>query len=221
LIQRALARGRRAIRDHRARRLGLIRVAPNYGFLADFAPCDAAIDIGVGDDPDLSIHLIERYGIECFAVDPTRKHAQTLQAVERRTPSFHYLPYALGPENRTVEFHESKINVSGSLLKGHGNVVNDPCVRYEVEMVTLERLLDATGRRSINLLKMDTEGAEYATIDSLGGRELRRIRQVMVEFHHDRIEGITWSDTQRAIRTMRRHGMKSLLYNGRDCLFYW
>lgn len=221
MLQRAVARGRRAVRDFRARRLGLVRVEPNYGFLERFGPGDVAIDIGVGDDPDLSRHLIEHYRLECFAVDPTRKHAQALQAIARTTEHFHYLPYALGPKNETVEFHESTVNVSGSLLRGHGNVVNDPCVRYDVEMITLERLLETIGSETIGILKIDTEGAEYATIDSLSGQELRRIRQIMVEFHHDRIAGVTWSDTSRAIRAMRRHGMKSLLYNGRDCLFYW
>jgi len=221
VIKRVLARTERALRSYRAKRLGLKEVEPNYGFIERFAPGEAAIDIGVGDDPDFSLYLINNYQMECFAVDPTRKHAPSLQAIERETKNFHYLPLALGAENKTVEFNESTINVSGSLLKGHSNIQNDPCISYEVQMVTLDSLLEQVGKESISILKMDTEGAEYETIDSLKAADLKRIRQLMIEFHHDRVEGITWPDTQRAIRTLEKHGMKSFLYNGRDCLFYW
>ena len=221
MIRRALARGRRVLRDYRANSLGLKEVEPNYGFIDSFSAGQVAIDVGVGDDPDFSLYLIRNYGMECFAVDPTRKHAPALQRIEQETPGFHYLPLALGSENKTVEFNESTINVSGSLLKGHSNIVNDPCVSYDVQMVTLDKLLETVGKEMISILKIDTEGAEYDMISNLQRKDLERIRQLMIEFHHDRVEGITWRDTASAIKTIEGLGMKSFVYNGRDCLFYW
>jgi hypothetical protein len=59
--------------------LRLRDVPPNYTFCERFKAGDVALDIGVGDNPDFSKHLIMRYRMECFAVDPTRKHSAALR----------------------------------------------------------------------------------------------------------------------------------------------
>jgi FkbM family methyltransferase len=136
-------------------------------------------------------------------------------------PGFHYLPFALGAEKGKRRFHESKLNVSGSLLDGHRNIISDPVVRYDVDVVTLEELLRIVGRDEFAIVKMDVEGAEHDVIKTLRRPVLTRVRQLIVEFHHDTVRGLTWGDTLRAIRTLESQGMKALVYNGRDCLFYW
>ena len=221
MVRRAWAKGKHMLVRYRVKRLGLRCVPPNYGFFDRFTPGEVAIDVGVGDDPDFSLYLVKNYGMECFAVDPTHKHASKLQQIEHEVPLFHYLPCALGPDDGTVEFCESTINVSGSLLEGHRNIVEDPCIRYDVQMVSLESLVAQIGREPIGILKMDTEGAEYGIISKMSQATLSKIRQLMVEFHHGTVEGITWHDTALAIRTIEKLGMKSFVYNGRDCLFYW
>lgn len=215
------AEARSAIRRLKEMRLGLERVPPNYAFRARFRSGDVAVDVGTGDDPDLSRYLIANYGLECFAVDPTRKHAPALKALERELAGFHYLPYALGPQCCKVRFYESKVNVSGSVLLDHRNIVNDPVVSYSVDMVTLEELLRIVGKDDIALMKIDIEGAEYDLIRSLDLSLLRRIRQLIVEFHHGTVAGITWRDTGRSIARVERSGMKAFVYNGRDCYFHW
>lgn len=213
--------GKAALRWWKFKRLNLCEVPPNHVFIARFQPGDAVIDVGTGNDPDLSKYLLSHYDVECFGVDPTRKHAPTLQAFAHTHPRFHHLPYALGTERKTVLFHESQANVSGSLLPGHRNIVNDPVIHYEVDMITVEDVVRLAGRPSIALLKLDIEGAEYEVIKCLRREWLTRIRQIMVEFHHQTVQEITWQDTLDAIRTIERLGMKSFVYNGRDCLFYW
>ena len=202
-------------------RIGLTCIPPNYAFIPKFRPGDVVIDVGTGDDPDLSKSIIATYGLECYAVDPTHKHANALQELERQLPGFHYLPYALGARSGEREFHESTVNVSGSLLPGHRNVVNDPTVSYMVDVVTLEDLLRIIGAEHVALMKIDIEGAEYDLVQCLDAPALRRIKQLIVEFHHDIVSGIVWEDTQRAIAGVKKCGMKAFVYNGRDCLFYW
>jgi len=212
---------RDALRRLRLGLSGIKYIPPNYAFKSLFYPGDVAIDVGTGDNPDFSIHLITYYGLECFAVDPTRKHASALRELEKNTPNFHYLAYALGSSESVVEFYESTLNVSGSLLPDHRNVVNDPIVRYPVQMVTLDRLLQIVDREEIAIMKLDIEGAEYSLIESLELAVLKHIRQLLVEFHHEIIASATVADTRNAISRIKSSGMKACWFNGRDCLFYW
>lgn len=204
-----------------AMRIGLKFIPPNYAFIPKFRPGDVIIDVGTGDDPDLSKYIIANYGLECFAVDPTQKHSHRLKELEHQLPRFHYMPYALGSQCGKIEFHESTVNVSGSLVLDHRNLINDPVVSYVVDVVTLEELLRIVGKEYVALMKIDIEGTEHELIRSLNFSTLRHIGQLIVEFHHDIVASVTWQDTKEAIARVKKSGMKAFVYNGRDCLFYW
>ena len=70
-------------------------------------------------------------------------------------------------------------------------------------------------------MKIDIEGYEYALIDHLDEENLKAISQLIIEFHHGTVKKYAFEDTLRAIEKIKSFGMKSILYNGRDCLFYW
>lgn len=221
---RGLGRLRAFALGCRKRRLGLVEVEPNYAFLEQFAPGDVVIDVGVGDDPDFSNHMMSRYDLTCYAVDPTRKHAEVLNALASSEPRFHYLPYCLGDREGTVTFHESKVNVSGSVMTQHRNVANDPVESYDVQMHTLsylvEEVLRDSGASSIAIAKIDIEGAEYDLVAGIDAESLKPIRQMIIEFHHHSVSPYTIQDTRKAIRHIEALGMRSIMYNGGDCFFY-
>lgn len=221
VITRLKRKFERLYRERVVRKLGLVEVAPNYAFFDRLSPADTAVDVGVGDDPDFSKYLIERYGVACFAVDPTRRHAPALKRVEETLPAFHYLPLALGPDNGPISFFESLDNISGSVHQNHRNVVNDRTVSYEVEMVSLKKLLQIVGSETVALMKIDVEGSEYALVETADPADLKKIEQLIIEFHHGTITEYSEKHTRRAIKRLRGLGMKSVSYNGRDCLFYW
>ncbi|MCK4268365.1 MAG: FkbM family methyltransferase [Actinomycetia bacterium] len=202
------------------KRLRLVQIPPNYAFFNKFEQNDVAVDIGVGDDPDFSKHLINNYGLDCFGVDPTRKHTEVLRKVEKDMANFHFLPLAVGPNNGHAKFFESHDNISGSLLKNHTNIINDHVSSYEVDMITLDELIHTVNKKVIAIMKIDIEGAEYAVIDKLESPTLKRVQQLIVEFHHDTVREYTSKNTREAIKRINALGMKSFVYNGRDCLFY-
>jgi len=222
---RGINRLRRLLLKYRKKRLGLAEAKPNYAFLERFNPGDVAIDVGTCDDPDFSRLLISRYGIKCFGVDPTRKHAQALIDLAARESNFAYLPWCLGASEGTATFFESQVNDSGSLMTDHHNVVHDPIESYEVVVHTLDyvvaHVLKETGVADVSIVKLDIEGAEYELISSLTAESIRPIRQLLVEFHHDTVQQYSMSDTLKVIEHVKRLGMRSIIYNGRDCLFYW
>jgi FkbM family methyltransferase len=194
---------------------------PNYAFIKKFKGNDVAVDVGTGDDPDFSRFLLEKYHLECFAIDPTRKHAKVLRNIESQINGFHYLPFAVGNRNEEIEFYESLDNMSGSIMPDHRNIVNDRIQQYSVQMVTVDRLLDIVDRPRIAILKLDVEGAEYDLIPTLKEKTLKQIDQLIIEFHHDTVKSRNREDTRKAINIVRRLGMHSFRYSRTECLFYW
>lgn len=201
--------------------LGLRFVPPNYAFFERFLGEGVTIDVGVGDNPDFSLHLMNKYNVESFVVDPTEKHRRILEAFEKQRPMAHYLSVALGPKNESRTFYESQSNVSGSLQKEHVNVRKDFIKAYTVQVFTLNSLLQKCGDKPVAIMKIDIEGEEYEFIKSVSKRELQRISQIIIEFHHDIVKTYSMADTFHGIKLIENLGMRSILYNGRDCLFYW
>lgn len=201
---------------------GLQFFPPNYAFFGNFSPNSVAIDVGVGDDPDFSILLMKKYSMKCYIVDPTLKHRPTLEKFVQENPGAIFLPYALGSKTESRTFYESQSNVSGSLQNEHINIRNDPIKTYEVQVVTMSDLLTRIGNLQISIMKIDIEGEEYDFIKSLTKEDVKQIDQIILEFHHGKtLKKYTIEDTRNAIKTLESFGMKSILFNGRDCLFYW
>jgi len=201
--------------------LGLYFVPPNYAFFNNLLYGGVAIDVGVGDNPDFTLFIINKYNIESFMVDPTHKHMDKLREFEKQNSLVHYLPLALGAKNEEKMFYESQSNVSGSLRKDHINIQNDSLIAYNVQVITLNKLLQLCNNKSIAVMKIDIEGEEYEFVKSVTKNELHRIRQFIIEFHHGIIKNYSIEDTLQAIKVIEDQGMKSIIYNGRDCLFYW
>lgn len=68
--------------------------------------------------------------------------------------------------------------VFGEGFSTHG--VLDRSATGEIELRTLDDILDGTGMDSVDLLKIDCEGGEY---DALRGPALQRLRRIVGEYH--------------------------------------
>ena len=222
VLNRILEALRRPVGRIRCWLLGLESYPPNYVFNGPVLATDVILDVGTGDDPDFSRLMVSNYKTRCFCVDPTRKHASALREVAAAEVLIEFLPYALGSTSGSAEFFESDENMSGSLLAGHQNISNAAHTAYSVRQVTLTELADIVAPAAkVAIAKIDIEGAEYDLIAGASSASLRRFGQLIIEFHHGRISGITRRDTLDAIAKMESLGMRSFVFNGRDCLFYW
>jgi FkbM family methyltransferase len=205
----------------KCRSSGLRFVPPNYAFFEEFLQDGIAIDVGVGESPDFTLFLMKAYNIESFVIDPTLKHMVNLKIFERQHPMAHYLPFALGAKSELRKFYESQSSESGTLRKDHKNIRKDAIVAYTVQVVTLSQLLEKCGNKPVSIMKIDIEGEEYEFVQSVKESDLRKIRQLIIEFHHGIVKAYSMAATLKAIETIENLGMKSVVYNGRDCLFYW
>jgi FkbM family methyltransferase len=228
MISRIRDRLRREIlkrlRSPEANRIGVIEhtnYPHSFIMLNRFKPGSVAIDVGCAEDADFSQVMIQTYGVKSFAVDPTRKHAAALRALEAGSGGqMIYCPYAVGAEDGLVTFYEHPTAQSGSLLTEHINIRGGDTVAYEVESLTIGSLVDRLGLDRVDILKLDIEGAEYDLLNNSDLSILDRFDQIFIEFHHHAVERYTRDDTLQLASRIRDQGFKSFTFDDHNFLFY-
>ena len=204
--------------------MGLVYIKPNFIFLPLMSTSDIVIDAGCSYEADFSVHMLSKYNVCCYAVDPTRKHSAALRKLERDfSGRFNYMPIALGPADGEVIFYESELYESGSLMEDHTNVRRDKTVSYAVRTLTLPSLLKEIGigiGQHISILKLDIEGAEYLLLNKIASADLEVIDQLFVEFHHHAIARYSVEDTLNIVHRLKTLGFKSFSLDDHNYLFW-
>lgn len=209
------------LHKQKAKKLNMEFFQPNYIYFDRLNPSSTIIDIGCAGDADLSVYMINKYGLKSFGIDPTLKHGESLSVLAEKTNGrFQYLPYAVSAKDGRIVFHESCDNVSGSIRKDHINIKNDSVRSYEVESVTLKTLLNRLGLGHVAFMKMDLEGAEYDVINNTEPETYGSFDQILIEFHHHCMDNYSDNDTKDAVKTVESNGFISVSVDGRNYLFY-
>jgi FkbM family methyltransferase len=199
---------------------GITYYKPNYIFLNRFTDGGVVVDVGCGWEADFSILMIERYSLDAYGVDPTRKHAPALKILEEKTRGkFHHLPFAVSGEKGYITFHESRDHESGSILTEHTNIQSDDTFSYEVESLTIDELVRRIGTERVDILKLDLEGAEYSLLKSVTGKELEPFNQIFIEFHHHCTD-YTRKDTRKMVKRITGNGFRVFSLDLHNYLFY-
>ena len=159
--------------------------------------------LGVGENIEFDLALIEKCHPTIYAFDPTPRTAEWLSR-QNVPPEFHFEPIAVGGKAGTAEFYPpaAENHISHSLVirkspRGKGITV---CVDR------LPAIMNRLNTPHIDLLKMDVEGSEYEIVEDIIHSGVR-IDQIAVEFHH-RYREIGWRKTFRAIRQLRLAGYR-------------
>lgn len=157
---------------------------------------------GIGTDISFDLELIRHFGVEVHAFDPTPRSLSWLQTQEIPT-HFHFHDYGVDDSDGVIGFSPpaSPEHVSHTIVSRKGS---EPTVWAPVHRVTT--IMKDLGHTSIDVLKMDIEGAEYGVICDLL-RNAIEVRQLCVEFHHRWAE-IGVSKTLEAISALRAHGYR-------------
>lgn len=92
--------------------------------------------------------------------------------------------------------------------------VAKPVKPSRARFVDFSTLAGNLSHGTIDLLKMDIEGAEYRVIDDICRGSLLPA-QLLIEFHH-RIDGAQIENTMRSIACLRQIGSSSSMYRHRD-----
>jgi FkbM family methyltransferase len=149
-----------------------------FANLYDVRPSDRLVVDAGGNIGTFSLYaLLQAPGSRVIAVEPSGSTFERLQWVLN----------ANGVANRATPIHAAlggsdgitSISTAGP---SHMRVAGVPGGE-EVRQVALESILPPN--EEVDLLKMDIEGAEYATLSATPRRVLDRIRRIELEYHPD------------------------------------
>jgi FkbM family methyltransferase len=173
--------------------------------------------VGVGDDVVLDQALIDVYGLEVHAFDPTPRSVDWV-ARHSFSDGFHFHPVGVAAHDGEAAFAPPSNPRSPSF-----RLISDPtaagqhCVTCPVRrLITLRRTL---GHDHINLLKIDIEGAEYDVLADMLDSGVT-VDQLLVEFHH-RFKSVGRRQTTDVVTRLRGAGYRifSISPNGREYSF--
>ena len=158
--------------------------------------------IGVGEDISFDLALIQKFGMKVHAFDPTPRSIEWLQG-QKSPPEFVFHAYGVAGFDGSCAFMppENPSNVSHTIVQGTSS---RPAI--EVPMHTLGTVMRNLGHSSIDLLKMDIEGAEYDVLADMLSQRIS-VKQLLVEFHH-RWPQIGVEKTKQALRALNEAGYR-------------
>jgi FkbM family methyltransferase len=141
-------------------------------------PRSIIYSVGIGTDITFDTSIIEKYGVQVFAFDPTPRSLEWL-AKQSLPSQFKYFGYGLSEKDGELTFFPPKESehVSFSVVTNHGGTA------VQCQVRRLKSLTEMLGHDHIDILKIDIEGAEYETLPDIV-RSGVDIKQILVEFHH-------------------------------------
>jgi len=163
--------------------------------------------LGVGDEIDFDLSIIDKYGVTVHGFDPTPNSIDMLAGTDL-PERFHFHPWAVTAQDGSLKFYPrlkkdgSKSDVMYTMI-AEKETIDDV---IEVPAYSLSSIAEKLGHQHIDLLKMDIEGAEYEVLDGLLASPIKPT-QLLVEFHH-RFADIGMEKTAGVIRRLRDDGYK-------------
>jgi FkbM family methyltransferase len=154
-----------------------------------FTPDDLNSDsivysLGVGDEINFDLSIIDQYGVEVFAFDPTPSSVDMLDA-SKLPEKFHFQPWAVTAENGSLKFYP-RLKKDGTKSDVMFTMIPEEETKddvIEVPAYSLATITEKLGHSRIDVLKMDIEGAEYEVLEGLLDSPVLPT-QLLVEFHH-------------------------------------
>ncbi|HKP59158.1 MAG TPA: FkbM family methyltransferase [Polyangiales bacterium] len=157
---------------------------------------------GIGEDVSFDLALIERFGCQVHAFDPTPRSLAWVRS-QQLPPQFSVHPFGLADYDGIASFAPPKnpAHVSFNQLAAGRDTS-----RVELPVRMLSTVMRELGHERLDVLKLDIEGGEYGVLDALGAGSIRP-RQILVEFHHQ-LRGISVSKTERSLELLAGLGYR-------------
>lgn len=166
-------------------------------------PSAVVYSVGIGTDITFDLSLMAAHRLTIHAFDPTPGSIAYLASVQ---PPEALVVHQVGlaAKDGTAAFlpPANPDHISHTLLPAGQT---DPRA-ITVDVRRLSTIMRDLGHTSIDVLKMDIEGAEYEVLDDLLDERLP-VRQILVEFHH-RFPGVGVERTKRAVANLNAAGYR-------------
>ena len=176
-----------------------------WNYIGDYLGPDAIIySLGVGDTIEFDLDLIDRFGLNVYAFDPT-PFAMEWVAQQDLPEEFVFKPWAAAAEDGSLRLYRrvNRRGKSAEVMWTADENAGDSEDYMDAPAYTVQTMMEKLGHERVDLLKMDVEGAEFLILDALKSAK-HPPRQLLVEFHH-RFPGISKERTARSIEML--HGL--------------
>ncbi len=163
--------------------------------------------LGVGDNIDFDIGLIERCQSTVYAFDPTPT-SQNFVAGDTLPRQFHFQAWAAAGEDGILTLYP-RVRHDGEFSEIMYTLMPDESSAergIDVPAYTISTIVAKLGHSRIDLLKLDIEGAEYEVLDGMIASSIRP-RQLLVEFHHRFIDN-GLKRTARLVAALQEQGYR-------------
>lgn len=191
-------------------------IGTNYGgWMTETSRIDknsVIYSFGIGHDISWDLGIIEKFGCAVHAFDMTPDVAEWIKT-QTLPPQFHFHPYGLATFDGDASFMLKQksgwpMKEASMMLYNYGERVS-----ATLPVRRLPTIMKELGHSSINILKMDIEGNEYAVLKDINDVDAQ---QILVEFHEPRITNL-----KRYVTFIRLYmkGYKKLFQCGKDYTF--
>jgi len=170
--------------------------------------------LGVGEDIDFDKQLIKQFDVLIHAFDPTPNSIEWLKT-KGISENFDFHPFGISILDGELKLYPRvnrrgrKSKVMYTLIDGGGTQEGS----ITINVKQLPTVMAELGHNTIDLLKMDIEGAEFDVLDQILDVDID-IRQILVEFHH-RFKGIGKARMSQMLKRMDAAGYKIFFMDDR------
>jgi FkbM family methyltransferase len=173
-----------------------------HSFVADWlGPGSVVVDLGVNEG-SFSMYMIDALGCSVYGAEPVPDLSERLPSHPRLCVE----PVAIAGSDAEIDLY---VNPSRCASLG---LVEQGAERIRVAAWTLDHFFDRFDIQLVDLLKVDTEGAEIPIFDSASDELLLRCQQITVEFH-DFLDETLASDVTRVCRRLEGIGFDRINFS--------
>jgi FkbM family methyltransferase len=165
-------------------------------------PRSVVYSVGVGYDISFDLAMMRRFGCEVQAFDPTTL-AKVWLSRQRLPAGFRFHDVGLAHFDGEAVFSLPPRHSVSYTMKQVAHGTNE----HRAQVRRLATLMADLGHPSLDVLKIDIEGAEFELIDDLVTLA-PKIRQLLIEFHDRLADGSGRAHTAQAVERLKGAGFK-------------
>jgi FkbM family methyltransferase len=154
---------------------GLSSIRGHHFYATAIDSSSTIIDLG-SHLGEFSAQVSHSFNCRCYAIEALPKLYEKIKETELVTK----FNYAISGSNEEIKLHVED-NLEFNHIERETSQVNGPTIN--VTGKTLSSFVQEQNIQQIDLLKVDIEGAEVELFNSLSDKELKKIKQISVEFH--------------------------------------
>lgn len=184
----------------------LINSIRGHSFYAGLVNRDSVVvDLGAHRG-EFSFQISKSFGCECYLVEAL----PSLFSQIAEGPLIHKYNFVMTGRDEPIDLFVAA-NPEGNTIID--TAADGSCGVVTLEGITLETLMAKAGINTIDLLKVDIEGAEIALLEAVSDATLANIMQLTVEFH-DFVPGlVSAQQVQKIKERLQRLGFYSIRFS--------